>query len=220
MQKWLPFPQKSVRAAWLTFLASSVIATAFLLFFIGDISPIVWPVFYGACALLAGIVFLITSRPTACAMTAGCLLIGYVALYSLDAAFGGYDPYFTSDGRLSYRGVILVHNCIMWQPRLGSYYNEYRHDFIGVAFYPLLQLDRRCIHRTHSIGDNDFPKWWKSLAATDIHPEYRSDYTWWKAVEAKYTPALESAKARGDKAEAKRIRGLIRKESEGVVTNK
>jgi hypothetical protein len=153
-------------------------------------------------------------------MVGGVLLAVYFGLYFLNAAFGGYDPYYTSDGRSRYGAGLLVHDCIMWQPRFGSYYNEYRHDLIGIAFYPLLQLDHRFIHKTHSIGDDDFPKWWESLAATDLHPKYRSDYTRWKAVEAKYEPELEAAKARGDKAEAKRIRGLIREESEGVVTNK
>ncbi len=153
-------------------------------------------------------------------MAGGIALAVYFGLYLLDAAFGGYDPYYTSDGRLSYGGGILMHDCIMWQPSFGSYYNEYQHDFIGIAFYPLLQLDHRYIHKTHSVIDDDFPKWWESLAAMDIHPKYRNDYTRWKAAEAKYEPELKAAIARGDKAEAKRIRGLIREESEGVVTNK
>ena len=52
-----------------------------------------------------------------------------VGLYFIDAAFGGYDPYFTSDERSQYTSGLLMHDCIMWQPRFGSYYNEYRHDF-------------------------------------------------------------------------------------------
>jgi hypothetical protein len=129
-------------------------------------------------------------------------------------------PYYTSDGRSRYDGGMLVHDCIMWQPRFGSYYNEYRHDFIGIAFYPLLQLDHRCIHKTHSVGDDDFPKWWESLVATDIHPIYRADYRRWKAVGLKYQPAFDAAKARGDTNEVRRIRKLVKEESEGVVTNK
>jgi hypothetical protein len=150
----------------------------------------------------------------------GILLAVYCGLYFLNAAFGGYDPYFTSDGRSRYQGGMLMHDCIIWQPRFGSYYNEYQHDFIGLAIYPLLQFDHRYIHKTHSVADDDFPKWWENLAVGDIHPTYRSDYTRWKAVEAKYEPELQAAKARGDKTEAKRIRRLIREESEGVVTNK
>jgi hypothetical protein len=153
-------------------------------------------------------------------LTGGIFLAVYFVLYFLNAAFGGYDPYYTSDGRSRYGGGMLMHDCIMWQPRFGSYHNEYRHDFIGLAFYPLLQLDHRFIHKTHSIGDDDFPKWWESLAVGDIHPSYRSDFARWRAVAAKYEPELVAATARGDKAEAKRIRSLIRAESDGVVTNK
>ena len=65
-----------------------------------------------------------------------------------------------------------MHDCIMWQPRFGSYYNPYRHDFICLVFYPLLELDHRFRHKTHSIADNDFPQWWASLTDSDIHPAY------------------------------------------------
>jgi hypothetical protein len=106
----------------------------------------------------------------------GILLTAYVILYLVNAAFGGYDPYFTSDGRSRYGSGLLVHDCIMWQPRFGSYYNEYRFDLIGFAFYPLIQLDHRLMHKTHSIADDDFPKWWESVTVADIHPIYRSDY--------------------------------------------
>jgi hypothetical protein len=153
-------------------------------------------------------------------MAGGIILAAYFGLYFLNAAFGGYDPYYTSDGRSRYEGSLLMHDCIMWQPRFGSYYNEYRHDFGGIAFYPLLQLDHRYIHKTHSVADDDFPKWWESLAVTGIHTKCRNDYTRWKTVEAKYKPQLEAARARGDEAEAERIRSLIRAESDGVLTNK
>jgi hypothetical protein len=142
------------------------------------------------------------------------IVVGYVGLYFLDAAFGGYDPHFTSDGRSRYSGGLLMHDCIMWQPRFGSYYNEYRHDFVGLAFYPLLWLDHRLVHKTHTIGDDAFPKWWESLADTDIHPTYRADYRRWKAVDLKYGPALDAAKTRGDTNEVRRIRKLIREESD------
>ncbi|MFO1477408.1 MAG: hypothetical protein U1F98_12230 [Verrucomicrobiota bacterium] len=146
-------------------------------------------------------------------MAGGILSASYLGLYMLDATLGGYDPNYTSDGRSRYTFGLLVHDCIMWQPRFGSYYNEYRHDFIGIAFYPLLQLDHRYIHKTHSVGDDDFPKWWESLADTDIHPIYRADYRRWKAVGLKYEPALDAARARGDTNEVRRIRKLIREES-------
>jgi hypothetical protein len=142
------------------------------------------------------------------------IVVGYVGLYFLDRTFGGYDPYFTSDGRSRYSGGLLMHDCLMWQPRFGSYYNEYRHDFVGLAFYPLLWLDHRFAHRTHSVIDDDFPKWWQSLADTDIHPIYRADYGRWRAVESKYEPALAAAKASGDTNEVRRIRKLIREESD------
>ena len=112
------------------------------------------------------------------------ILVGYVSLYLLDAAFGGYDPNYTSDGRSRYSSGLLMHDCIMWQPRFGCYYNEYRHDFIGLAFYPLIQLDHRFVHKTHSLADNDLPLWWKSLTVTQIHPDYRSDYQSWKKEKA------------------------------------
>jgi hypothetical protein len=113
----------------------------------------------------------------------GILLIAYLGVYFLNAAFGGYDPYYTSDGRRRYESGLLLHDCIMWQPRLGSYYNEYRYDLIGIAFYPLLQLDHHYIHKTHSTFDDDFAKWSESMTATDIHPKYRREYVKWKVVE-------------------------------------
>jgi hypothetical protein len=142
------------------------------------------------------------------------ILVGYFGLYFLDAAFGGYDPYFTSDGRSRYSSGLLMHDCIMWQPRFGSYYNEYRHDFIGLAFYPLLWIDGQFVHKTHSIADDSFPKWWESLKAADIHPLYRADYERWKAVDLKYQPMVDAAKARGDTNEVRRIRKLIRTEED------
>ena len=149
----------------------------------------------------------------------GILLAVYFFLYLLNSAAGGYDPHYTSDDRNRYGGGMLAHDCIMWQPRFGSYYNAYRHDFIGIAFYPLLQLDHLYIHKTHSIRDDDFPKWWESLLAADIHPKYRGDYERWKVIDLKYKPALEAAYARGDTAEAKQIRKAMREE-ENAGTNK
>src|SRR5678815_5488498 len=105
----------------------------------------------------------VTRRKNIFLVAGGILLVGYFGLYLLNAAFGGYDPYYTSDGRRRYKVGILMHDCIMWQLKVGSYHNEYRHDFIGLVFYPLLQLDRRFIHRTHSLADKDFLKWWGSL---------------------------------------------------------
>jgi len=150
----------------------------------------------------------------------GILLAAYFGMYLLDAAFGGYDPNYTSDGRLRYGSGMLVHDCVMWQPRFGSYYNEYRHDFVGIIFYPLLQLDHRYIHKTHSIWDVDFPKWWESVVVADIHPEYRSDYTRWNSVTAKYDPEIEAAKSRGDTAEAKRLQKVMREEMNNLETTK
>src|SRR4051794_41963955 len=103
----------------------------------------------------------------------------YFGLYLLNATFGGYDPYYTSDGRSRYPGGLLMHDCIMWQPRFGNYYNEYRHDFGGLTFYPLLWIDGQLVHKTHSIADDSFPKWWESLTAADIHPRYRADFVRW-----------------------------------------
>jgi hypothetical protein len=147
-------------------------------------------------------------------LIAAVILIGYVGLYFLNAAGGGYDPYFTSDGRNRYSGGLLTHDCIMWQPRFGNYYNEYRHNFIGLAFYPLLWFDHRFIHPTHSITDKDFPKWWGSLTDADIHPIYRADYRRWQAVELKYGPILDAAKAHGDTNEVQWLRKLIREKSD------
>lgn len=115
----------------------------------------------------------------------GGFLAAYVILYLVDAAFGGYDPYYSSDGRSRYGKGLLVHDCIIWQPRLGSYYNRYRHDFIGLAFYPLVQLDHDFMHRTHSISDDDFPKWWGTVTAANIHPLYRSAYLSWRTQSQK-----------------------------------
>jgi hypothetical protein len=96
-------------------------------------------------------------------LVSGGILAGYFVLYLVNAAFGGYDPHYTSDGRSRYDSGLLMHDCIMWQPRFGYYYNEYRFSVIGVLFYPLLQLDRRFIHGTHSVLDGDFPKWVTSV---------------------------------------------------------
>jgi hypothetical protein len=115
----------------------------------------------------------------------GIFAAAYVVLYFINAGFGGYDPYYTSDGRRRYDGGPLVHDCLMWQPRFGSYYNEGRHDLVGLTFYPLLQLDHRFIHKTHSIADGDFLNWWASVTVADIHPRYRSDYLSWQREKPK-----------------------------------
>ena len=146
-------------------------------------------------------------------LIAAVILGGYVGLYFLDTVYGGYDPYYTSDGRHRYEGSLLMHDCIMWQPEYGSYYNEYRHDALGIFFYPLIQFDHRFIHQTRSVFDEDFGKWWESLKEADIHPIYRADYKRWIAVEKKYESALTAAKASGDTNEVRRIKKLIRDES-------
>ena len=115
-------------------------------------------------------------------LVGGILLGAYVGVYLLDAAFGGYDPHYASDGRSRYGGALLAHDCIMWQPRFGSYYNADDHDFLGIVFFPLLQLDHRYFHRTHAVGDDDFGKWWGSLTLAKIHPGYRADFESWKKV--------------------------------------
>ena len=68
---------------------------------------------------------------------AGIILAGYVGLYLLNAVYGGYVPYYASDGRRRYDRTLLVHDCILWQPRFGTYYNAHRRDAIGLLFYPL-----------------------------------------------------------------------------------
>lgn len=138
----------------------------------------------------------------------------YVALYLINTALGGYDPYYTSDGRNRYNSGLLVHDCIMWQPRFGTYYNEYRRDALGLAFSPLMRLDQRYFHRTHSMLDDDFQRWWLSLTDSDIHPRYRADYRRWKAVAAKYQEALTAAEKRGNTKEVHRILDLIQEESD------
>jgi hypothetical protein len=115
----------------------------------------------------------------------GGILLAYFGLYLLNAMFGGYDPHYTSDGRSRYGSGLLMHDCIMWQPRFGSYYNEYRFNFIGLVFYPVLQLDHRFIHRTHSVADDDFAKWLASVTDSDIHPAYRQDWQSWKTEKKK-----------------------------------
>jgi len=153
-------------------------------------------------------------------LVAAAILVGYVGFYFLDTVLGGYDPYFTSDGRNRYSGGLPMNDCIMWQPRFGCYSNEYRHDFVGLLFYPLLWLDHHFIHKTHSIADADFPKWWEGLADADIHPDYRPDYKRWKAVALKYEPQLAAAKARSDTNEVRRIQKLIREKSDNPKVNK
>ena len=105
---------------------------------------------------------------------AGIVLASYVGLYVLDTAFGGYDPYPTSDGRDRYTSGLLVHDCIMWQPRFGSYCNEYRHDLGGTIFYPFIQLDQQFVHKTHCLADKDFWEWQAHLPLEQVHPAYRS----------------------------------------------
>src|SRR5262249_44486038 len=120
--------------------------------------------------------FMCGARHKRAILVAGGILATYFGLYFLNAVFGGYDPHYTSDGRNQYGSGLLMHDCIMWQPRFGYYYNEYRFNLIGLLCYPLLQLDQRFVHRTHSVGDGDFPKWLASVTDSDIHPVYRKDW--------------------------------------------
>jgi hypothetical protein len=64
----------------------------------------------------------------------------------------------------------------MWQPRFGCYYNKQQYDFLGLTFYPLIMIDQRFIHVTHTVADGDFIDWWKQATVDDIHPAFRKDF--------------------------------------------
>jgi hypothetical protein len=117
---------------------------------------------------------------------AGVIVGGYIFTYLVNGLFGGYDPFYTSDGRRGYTGSLLSHDCIMWQPRFGSYYNKSRHDGIGLFFYPLLRLDQRLVHKTHCVWDDGFDSWSASLSEGDIHPKHREAYR--RARESRSAP--------------------------------
>ena len=122
-----------------------------------------------------------TSHRIRVALISSVVILGvYIGLGVLNASFGGYDPYYSSDGRSRYRSGLLMHDCIIWQPRFGSYYNQYRHDVLGLLFYPLIRLNQQLVHPTHSVFDSDFPQWWRGVRVSDIHPDYRSDFARWQ----------------------------------------
>jgi hypothetical protein len=115
----------------------------------------------------------------------GLFLGSYVLLYAVNTSLGGYYPYWASDGSKSWSFGMLVHDSIIWQPRIGNYFNTVRHDFVGCAFRPLIALDRRFIHKTHSAGDEDFGQWWSAVPESQIHPSHRAEFRSWKLAEQK-----------------------------------
>jgi len=132
--------------------------------------------FVGFACLNVGFDMRILRRRTKVLLGLAMIPCGYVLSYMVNTHLGGYDPFFTSDGRRSYSNSMLAHDCIMWQPRFGSYYSQYRRDALGLIFYPLLRLDHGYVHRTHSVWDADFDAWSVSLAARDVHPNHREAY--------------------------------------------
>jgi hypothetical protein len=106
-------------------------------------------------------------------------LAGYVLLYALNSALGGYWMKPDQDAQKRYNaeyGGLSITDAIIWQPRIG-YSTPFRHDSAGRFFRPLAALDQAYWHPTRYLSDPAFQKWMDSeLKASQVHSEFRAEF--------------------------------------------
>ena len=104
------------------------------------------------------------------------VLCGALAIYSLSYCFnsslGGYWVKPEMDGQERYSFGLAMPAAILWQPRWGHKALG-QTDLLGVSYAPLIWLDRRCVHSTIHLSDDDGFQRVSHLARAQIHPEFR-----------------------------------------------
>jgi hypothetical protein len=89
---------------------------------------------------------------------------------------GGYWLSFARDGRdqIVVPGWSMT-DAILWQPRFG-HSSRGEMDVLGMAFDPLIQADRRWIHKSHYLVDTNFDAWMQHLPLSQVHPRWQDSY--------------------------------------------
>ena len=105
----------------------------------------------------------------------GALLVIYLFAYLIDSFGGGYWMHFQRDGEHRFFWGLSMRDAILWQPRYG-HQSVGDDDFLGILFSPLMELDRKYIHRTHYRDDADFDDWVNHVARSQVHPECREKF--------------------------------------------
>lgn len=110
--------------------------------------------------------------------TLGILLTVYVLAYVLNSAGGGYWLQPRMDGTHRYKpefGGLAFMDAILWEPRFGR--NALGDlDYLGCLFEPLIWADRKWLHTTHYLDDDEFDAWIKRLPVSKVHPIWRDDF--------------------------------------------
>jgi hypothetical protein len=104
-----------------------------------------------------------------------CFLL-YVFSYVLNSFFGGYWMRPEMDGRNRYSFGLAMPTAFMWQPFVGHQAIG-NYDLVGIFYKPLIQVDRRYIHRTMYLSDEVLEKIIPSLKATQVHPYWRDEFS-------------------------------------------
>jgi hypothetical protein len=103
----------------------------------------------------------------------------YVCIYAVCSFSGGYWLQPTPDGEhrfsVDYGGVALA-TAILWQPFFGEE-SPSSEGVWSTFFAPLLYLDRRFMHPTKYITDEDHESWLDGLPPRHVHPKFRKEFT-------------------------------------------
>jgi hypothetical protein len=99
----------------------------------------------------------------------------YVVSYALDSFFGGYWLRPEMDGHDRYSFGLAMPTAILWQPRIG---HEAIGDlnFPGTFYMPLIWFDRKFIHQTIHLSDEDFDQKFSNLTVAQVYPHWRDDF--------------------------------------------
>lgn len=106
-------------------------------------------------------------------MASAAVVFAYIAVYCVNSAAGGYP-------RVEWRypnggviwNVISEPYVFRWEPYLGRW-SENRRDILGYLFAPLIELDRRCVHRSRHREEADFEYWYENSYPRLKHPVFR-----------------------------------------------
>jgi hypothetical protein len=103
-----------------------------------------------------------------------CMFI-YVFSYAFNSFFGGYWLIPERDGKDKYSFGLSITDAILWQPRFGhEAFGDL--DFCGTFYMPLIWFDRKFIHQTIHLSDEDFGQKFSSLTVAQVHPHWRDDF--------------------------------------------
>jgi len=107
-----------------------------------------------------------------------CLVtsVSYVLSYAVDSLLGGYYLKPEMDGIVRYDFGLAVPAAIMWQPRWG-HDAVGRSDLLGKVYHPMIWLDRRLVHKTKYLFEDEgaLNSWLREAPLSEFHPEFRRE---------------------------------------------